>query len=72
MQPVLENLDRLTVEKKTENVRIETERRYAESSQAAAFRLLDQRHRYATRYATVADSIVANASVSNKVLNVQI
>ena len=59
------------IEKKAEKVRIETERRNAESSQAAAVRLLDQCHRYATRSATVADSVVANASVSYKVLHVQ-
>ena len=54
------------------DVRIETEKRNAESSQVAVVRLLDQRHRYATRSATtVADSVVANASVSNKVLSVQ-
>ena len=52
---------RLTVEQKAEKVRIETERRNAESSQVAGVRLLDQRHRYATRSATVADSVVANA-----------
>jgi hypothetical protein len=33
--------------------------------------ILDKHHRYAIRPATVADSVVANASVSNKVLNVQ-
>ena len=41
------------------------------SSQAATVRLLDQRHCYATRSATVANSVVANASASNKVLNNQ-
>ncbi len=61
----------LTVDQKAEKVRIDTERRNAESSQGAVVRLLDRRHRYATRYATVADFVVANASVSNKVLNVQ-
>ncbi len=40
---------RLIVEQKAENVRIENERRNAESSQATAVRLLDTRHRYATR-----------------------
>jgi hypothetical protein len=49
---------RLTVEQKAENFRIDTERRNAESSQAASVRLLDQRHRYATRYAAVADSVI--------------
>ena len=63
---------RLTVEQKAENVRIDTERRNAESLQAESVRLLDQRHRYATRFAaTVADSVVANASTSNNVLIVQ-
>jgi hypothetical protein len=62
---------RLTVEEKAEKVRIETERRNAECLQAAVVQLLDHRHRYATRSATVADSVVANASVSNMVLNVQ-
>ena len=62
---------RLTVEKKAKKVRIKTERRNAESSRAAIVRLLDRRHRYATRFATVADFVVANASVLNKVLNVQ-
>jgi hypothetical protein len=62
---------RLTVEQKAEKVRFETERRNAESEQAAVVRLLDRRHHYATRSATVDDSVVANASVSNKVLNVQ-
>ena len=62
---------RLTVEQKAENVRIEIERRNAESSQAASIRLLDKRHRYATRSATVVDSVLANALVSNNVLNVQ-
>jgi len=38
---------RLTVEQKAEKVRIETERRNAESSQGATVRLLDKRHRYA-------------------------
>ncbi len=61
---------RLAGEQKAEKVRIETERRNAESSQVAVVRLLDSRHRYATRSATVADFVVANASVSNKVLNV--
>ena len=61
----------LTAEQKAEKVRIEIERRNAESSKAASVRLLDRRHRYATRSATVADSIVANALVSNNVLNVQ-
>jgi hypothetical protein len=62
---------RLTVEQKAEKNRIDTERRNAESSQAVVVRLLDRRHRYATRYPTVVDSVVANASVSNKVFNVQ-
>ena len=63
---------RLTVEQKAEKVRTETERRNAESSQAAVVRLLYQRHRYATRFAaTVVDSVVTNASASNMVLNVQ-
>ena len=63
---------RLTVEQKSKiNVRIETEKRYAESLQVATVRLLDKRHQYATRLATVADSVVADASVSNKVLNFQ-
>ena len=62
---------RLTVEQKAEKVRIETERRNAESSQAEVIRLIDQRHRYATRSATVADSVVANALVLNNVMNVQ-
>ena len=61
---------RLIVEQKAEKVRIETERRNAESSKAAVFRLLDQRHRYATRSATVADSIVANTLILNMVLHV--
>ena len=51
---------RLTVEQKAEKISIETERWNAESLQAAVVRLLDQRHRYATRFATVADSVVAN------------
>jgi hypothetical protein len=63
---------RLTVDQQAEQVRIETERRNAESSQAAFVRLLDRRHRYATRSATVADSAITNASVSNTVLNVQL
>ena len=62
---------RLTVDKKAEKVRTDTERRNAESSQAVVDRLLDKRHRYATRSATVVDSVVANTSVTNKVLNVQ-
>ncbi len=62
---------RLTVEHKAENVRIETERRNAESSQAVSVRLLYKRLRYATRSSTVVDSVVANASISNNVLNVQ-
>jgi hypothetical protein len=62
---------RLSVDQKAEKVRIDTERRNAESSQAALVRLIYRRHRYATRSATVADSVVVNASVSNKVLNVQ-
>ncbi len=62
---------RLTVEQKAEKVRIETERRNAESSQVVVVRLLDRCHRCATRSATVADSVVANALVSNNVLNVQ-
>ena len=62
---------RRSVDQKAEKVRINTERRNAESSQVAGVRLLDRRHRYATRSATVADSVVANASVSNKALNVQ-
>ena len=61
---------RLTVDQKAEKVRIETERWNAESSQVAIVRLLDRRHRYATRSATVVDSAVTNAQVSNKVLNV--
>jgi hypothetical protein len=59
------------LKKKQKKVRIETERRNAENSQAVVVRLLDQRHRYATRFATVADPVVANALVSNKVLNDQ-
>jgi hypothetical protein len=51
---------------------METKRRNAESFHIAVARLLDSRHRYATRYATVAASVVANASVSNKVLTVQL
>ena len=39
---------RLVVERKAENVRIETERRNAEISQVVVVRLLDKRHRYAT------------------------
>ena len=64
---------RLAVEQKAENVRIETERRNAKIKQAVVARAIEDRHRhrYATRSATVADSVVANASVSNKVLNVQ-
>jgi len=62
---------RLIVEQKAENVIIVTEKRNAESTQAAAVQLLDRRHRYATRSATVADSVFANAPVSNKVLNVR-
>ena len=62
---------RLTVEQKAGNVRIETERWNAKSSQAVDVRLLDEIHRYATRSATVADSVVANSSVSDKILNVQ-
>jgi hypothetical protein len=62
---------RLIVDQKAGKVRIETERRNAESSQVAAVRLLDQRHRYATRSVTVADSVVANALARNKVLNDQ-
>ena len=62
---------RLTVEQNAENFRIETERRNAESSQVVLVRLIVKRHRYATRYATVADSVVVNPFVSNKVLNVQ-
>jgi len=62
---------RLTVEQKAENVRIETERRNIESSQATDIRLLDKRHRYAIRSVTDANSVVDNALVSNKVLNVQ-
>ena len=61
----------LTAEQKADKVRIETERRNAESSQDVVDRLLDKRHRDATRSATVADSVVANHLVSNKVLNVQ-
>ncbi len=64
---------RLNVDdQKAEKFRIDTERWNAESTQTAVVRLLDQRHRYATRSATtVADSVVANALVSNNVLNVQ-
>jgi hypothetical protein len=62
---------RLIVDQKEGKVRIETERRNTEISQAAVVRLLDRRHRYATQFAMVADSVVANASVSNKVLIVQ-
>jgi len=62
---------RLTVEQKAENVRIVTAKRKAESAQVAYVRFLDKRHRYATRIATVADSVVPNALVSNKVLNAQ-
>ena len=39
--------------------------------QTANVRLLDQRHRYTTRSATVAASVVADALVSIKVSNVQ-
>ena len=64
---------RLTIEHKEENVRIETERRNAESSQAATARTIDDwhHHRYVTRSATVADSVVANDLFSNRALNVQ-
>ncbi len=62
---------RLNIEKKAKKVRIETERRNAESSQAVVVRLLDQRHHYATRSTTVADPVVENALVSNKILNDQ-
>ncbi len=62
---------RLTVDQKAEKVRIDTKRRNAESSQAAFVRLLDKRHRYATRFAIVTNSVVTNSSVSNKILNVQ-
>ena len=48
MQLVIDNLARLVVEQKAEKVRIDTERRNAESLQAAYVRLLDKRHRYAT------------------------
>jgi hypothetical protein len=61
----------LTVEQKAENARIVTEKWNAESAQVAVVRLLDKRHRYATLSATVVDSVVANASVSNWVLHVQ-
>ena len=71
MQPVIDNLGSLLI-KKQKKVRIETERRNAESSQAAVVRLLDKRHRYTTRFATIVDSVVdANASISSKVLNVK-
>ena len=62
---------RLTVEQKAENVRIVTEKWYAESAQVAIVRLLHKRHRYAIRPTTVANSVVANALVSNKAFNVQ-
>jgi hypothetical protein len=62
---------RLIVDQTTEKVRIETERRNAESFQVATVRLIDRRHRYATRFATITDFVDANASVSNKELNVQ-
>ncbi len=64
---------RLTFEQKAEKVGIESERHSVESSQAATVRLLDnKRHRFATRSAKVADSVVVTARVSNKVLNVQL
>ena len=63
---------RLTIDQKAEKVRINTERRNAESSRAAVVQLLDRRHRYATRSATAANFVVANASFSNKILNVQL
>ena len=62
---------RLNFEQTTEKVKIDTERRNAESSQAAVVRLLNRRRRYATRSAMVAESVVANASALNKVLNFQ-
>ena len=62
---------RLVVKQKAENFRIVTEQRNAESAHIVAARLFDKRHRYATRPATVVDSVVANASDSNNVLNVQ-
>ena len=63
---------RLIVDKKAEKVRVDTESRNAGSSQAVVVLLLDRHHRYATRYATVADFVVVNSSISNKVLNVQL
>ena len=59
-------------EQRVEKVRIETERHNAKTSQDATIRLFDDRHRhrYATRLATVAYFDVANALISDKVLNV--
>ena len=65
MQSLIDKQTRLTVEQKAGKFRIETERRNAENSQATVVRLLDKRHRYATRSVTVADSVVANASILN-------
>ena len=62
---------RLTVEQKA-NVRMETERRNAESAQAAAVRLLDKRHCYATRSVTTAERAAANALVLGRMPNVQL
>ncbi len=59
----------LTADQKAEKFRIDTERRNAESSQAASVLLLYKLHRYATR--SIANCVVTNSPVSNKILNVQ-
>jgi hypothetical protein len=59
-------------EQNYEKARIETKRRKTKTSQVATIRLIDVRycHPYATRSATVANRVVANALVLDRVLNV--
>ncbi len=60
----------LLLSKKSEKARVEVERRFGESSEAATIRLIDKRHSYATRFMIVADRVISNVLVLGRELDV--
>ena len=61
---------KLTDEQKSKKARVEAERRFGESSQAAAIRLIDKRHSYATRSMTIANRAISNVLDMGGELNI--
>ena len=72
MQSVIDKLGSILIQKhKKLELSLKDGMRKAPKLQLFDYSINDQRHRHATRYATIAASVVANALVLNKVLNVQ-